>query len=352
MEHRRRIRDARDRIDALLEAARSVVADATLVPALVESTGLSAQGVELGLWHYLELSPSESELSTLVETSIAASHVHVILAANVFVAALRSLAVACAASASVTVKPSRRDPVLARALVRAAPSLDIEIVESLSVDHLAHMSQAEAHVYGSDETAVAVRASLPRDVLVRAHGTGLGVAVVTSDGSLEEAAQGLAADTVVFDQRGCLSPRIVIVLGDRSRAEAFVRALADQLTQHGRVIPRGNLTPEEKAAAARYAETMRFMGEVVRGDDFAVALGADEGPLVVPPPGRHLTVAVARDLDAAKRLLAPLRAFIVALGTDDARVGKGVVTGARVRVSALGQMQKPPFDGPVDLRAI
>ena len=211
------------------------------------------------------------------------------------------------------------------------------------------------HVYGSDETAVAVRASLPREVLVRAHGTGLGVAVVTSAASLEEAARGLGADTIVFDQRGCLSPRVVVVLGERERGERLLQALAAELTDHGRVVPRGTLALEERAAATRYAETMSFMGEVVRGEDFAVALGADEGPLVVPPPGRHLTVAVARDLAAAKGLLAPLRTFIVALGTDDAAsVGEAVLTGAaeRVRISALGQMQKPPFDGPVDLRVV
>ncbi|MEO8877709.1 MAG: hypothetical protein ABI461_19100, partial [Polyangiaceae bacterium] len=47
-------------------------------------------------------------------------------------------------------------------------------------------------------------------------------------------------------------------------------------------------------------------------------------------------------------LLAPIASFVTALGTTDLTIAR--YFSHFTRVSALGLMQKPPFDGPVDLR--
>ncbi len=316
-----------------------------MVFALAESTGLSVEGVAFGL-DCLEKDPSDAELATLVSGVTPSPRVHVILSANVFTAPLRALAVACAASSSVSVRPSRRDPVFARELVRRAPGLRIRLDEAAEVSSVA---EGEIHVYGRDETIAAVRASARPGVRVRAHGPGMGLALVSERADLAGAARGLAEDVVAFDQRGCLSPRVALVIGDRSRGERFADLLDARLADLGRAVPRGRLDPDETRDAARYVETMAFAGEVRRGEGHVVGLAVD-GALVVPPPGRHVHVAVVAGVEEAGRVLGPVSRFIVAVGCDKAALVASLLVSTRVRISPLGRMQRPPLDGPVDLR--
>jgi hypothetical protein len=336
------------RVRRLLDAAGEVARLPDVVSPLVDSTGLSRQGVELGLSRYLETSASESDLDALVRNAAPSPHVHVILSANVFTAPLRALAVACAASASVSVRPSRRDPVLTRALVRAAKGLHITLDEDVRVSAV---REGEIHVYGRDATVAAVRDAALPGVRVRAHGTGVGVAAVTETANLGDAARALADDVVVFDQRGCLSPRVVLVLGREIRGDEFIAQLGACLADLAERVPRGRLDATERRDAARYIETMSFAGRLVRGADFVVALAPAGGPLLLAPTGRHVHAVVARDLVEARELLRPIAPLVVGLGCDDEGVGAALLApSARVRLSRLGRMQAPPLDGPVDLR--
>src|ERR1700722_15034355 len=116
----RRLHERVDDVRRLLRAATRVYADrARWLPALVESTGLTEPGIELGFESF-EREATEEELNALVDAAGDARHVHVVLSANVFVAALRALALARAAAAHVSVRPSPRDPILARAIVEMA----------------------------------------------------------------------------------------------------------------------------------------------------------------------------------------------------------------------------------------
>jgi acyl-CoA reductase-like NAD-dependent aldehyde dehydrogenase len=191
--------------------------------------------VELG-FSCLERDATEPELRRLVAAAGDTARVHVILSANVFVAPLRALAIARAASTQVTVRPTPRDPTLTRALVDAVGDDGIQIVGERDI---AVIDAGEIHVYGRDETIAAVRASAAKGVVVRGHGVGLGVAVVTRAADLRAAAEALAADVVTFDQRGCLSPRIAIVEGDVSRAETFALVLHGRMGIWGEPVASG-----------------------------------------------------------------------------------------------------------------
>src|SRR6478735_222479 len=98
-----------DDVRRVIAAASRVARDASIVPALVASTGLSRQGVELALARHVETSATEEDIASLVAYAGTTKHVHVILSANVFVAAVRAIAIAIAASDRVTVKPSTRE---------------------------------------------------------------------------------------------------------------------------------------------------------------------------------------------------------------------------------------------------
>jgi len=104
----------------LIGAARSVYANrARIAPQVARCTGLTPEGVALG-FESLEREASDADLRALIARSGVADCVHAILSANVFVSAMRALVIARATADRVTIHPSRRDPVLAIALVEAA----------------------------------------------------------------------------------------------------------------------------------------------------------------------------------------------------------------------------------------
>ncbi len=318
-----------------------------LVPELVRSTGLSTEGVELALAHHLELDASEADLATLVARAGDAPKVAVVLSANVFVGALHAIALARAASTDVVVRPSRRDPAFARALVEAAVAqgdTGLRLDESLD---LTSIVDGEVHVYSHDETIALVRQQTA--ARVRGHGSVMGVVWLSLNADVEASARALADDIVVFDQRGCLSPRIALVQGDEARAALFAEALHRELERRAALVPRGEVPAEARAEAARYLTTMTYAGRALVGSQHGLGIGPPEAALVLPPPYRHLHLVACPSLALGSALLAPFAKGVVTLGSDDPAAARALAPGG-VRVAVLGAMQRPPLDGPVDLR--
>lgn len=320
-----------ERVRALLAAAHRVAADAEVREATAESTGLSRAGVDLAMENHLELEVTDADLAKLIERAGMASAVAVILSSNVFVGALRALALALAASDNVIVRPSRRDPAFATALAKAA---GIPLAAELDV---ANITQGEIHVYGKDDTIFDVRkrAKVP----VKGHGSGMGVALITAAADLTASARALADDVVVFDQRGCLSPRIV--LAAESVADDFADALHAALEDSP--IPRGMLSSEERAASSRYVSTMSYGARVLVGTQHAVGVAKT---IITCPAYRHVHV-IATDDPAA--MLAPIARGVTTVGSNDLEAAR-VIAPLHARIARLGEMQRPPLDGPVDLR--
>ncbi|MGK4001042.1 acyl-CoA reductase [Sorangium sp. So ce1036] len=343
------------------------------------TSGLSPEGVELALGRHLEIAPSRGELDALVATSGRARRCHVVLAANVCTAPLRAIAVAAATAPEVFVRPSRRDPVVAELLARALQADEVfarsrgavALVADLQLDDAGERAardarlgdgpraapdaepRAELHVYGTDRTVATLRAQAGPGVLVRGHGAGLGLAVVGPDADLAEAARAIAGDVVPFDQRGCLSPRFALVEGPAGRAEALARALHEALELAGARIPRGPLDGATRAEIAMYRATLEAVGSFWGGEGHGVGLDPAPRALLLPPAARVVHV-VPVTAGAAAALLAPIRGALTAIGAG----GGGQLAAAasalapRARVSALGWMQRPPLDGPVDLRTL
>lgn len=334
----------------LQKAARSVIdASGSLADAIAESTGLTREGVSLAFARHVEVDASDADLERLVERAGDTARVTVVLSANVFVGALRALAIARAASEDVVLRPSRRDPAFARALVEAAIAAGdthLRLDEQLDV---ATVEEGELHVYGRDETIAEVRAKARAGVRVRGHGSGMGLAWVSASADLAQAARGLADDVVVFDQRGCLSPRVALVVGDEPRASTFAEALHAELDRLAMSVPRGAMPADERAAAGRYVATMTYACRALVGSQHAVGVAPPGAPLVLPPPYRHVHVAACPSIDDAARLLEPLAKGVIVVGSDDIEAASALAPRG-ARLSPLGLMQRPPLDGPVDLR--
>src|SRR5690606_19756968 len=152
--------------------------------------------------------------------------------ATVFTAAHRALALALAVGADVRVKPSRRAAEFVRYLHACDPGL------FRLVDAIEPRSGDQVFAYGSDQTLTELSVSLPQGTTLHGHGHGMGVAILGPGAAVTEAAQGLAQDIVLFDQHGCLSPRLAL-LHPAVDVNQFRRALVEQLDAWEQQVPRG-----------------------------------------------------------------------------------------------------------------
>jgi len=340
----------RARLEALLDSARSLADGRSdrgqqARARLIASSGLSPEGVDFALARCLEISPSEAEISALLSSTPRAARAHVLLSANVFVAAHRAIAICLAASEVVFVRASRREPQMAELLLEGAPGL-FQLTPELT-------PSAGDHVwaYGSDETLRALVRALPAGVTLHAHGTGFGIAVLggEADATLRASIEALAEDIALFDQRGCLSPRVLFALGSETRAHELAQELARALTAVEERIPRGALSPAELAEISAYRDSASYAGELYSAGLGFVSVGERE-QLVLPPSGRNLHVVPTSNV---LRVLGRAAQFV----TSCALAGVGSELRAELahalpgaRSCDFGGMQRPPFDGPVDLR--
>ena len=343
-----------------MEAAR-LLSDADSEPgrhvrsALAAQCPLSKQGIDRALRNHLEVNPSPHDLEKLIRAAGDATHVHVVLSGNVFVGALRAIAIAVAAAPRVTVRMSRRESVFSKALLRAVS--DPGVVDSVSFlsdpdrEKLFDWRGCEVHLYGRDATIEQISATLSATVRVRPHGSGLGIAVVGVSAEVGEAADAIAQSVIPFDQRGCLSPRVVLVEGGEGRCEAVAMAISESLKCWERRVPIGNVSCEERGDIIRYRDTCHVAGRLFEAGSGCVGMTLET--LWVAPVGRCIHV-VSCEKDRVEAMLAPLQSAVTAVGIagDDGDMLVRAVCSALplARHSAAEQMQKPPLDGPVDRR--
>lgn len=286
----------------------------------------------------------EASVGALANGSLKGQRVAVVLAASVATAPLRAVVLPwLAGAASVAVRPSRRQPSLARHVIEVLGVEAVREVDAIpeGVDHVI--------AYGSDESLVAVRDSLRAGVTFAGYGHGFGVAWVSlreADG-IAGVASAVAMDVALYDQHGCLSPQTVFVMGDARR---FAEALHDALAVIERELPRGRLE------AADGARVMQWQGQMAvraswfrRGATHSVAL-VDDAELVGSPGDRNITVARVNDPEALTCALESHAKYVTVVGVHDVGGFARWPEGMNARVVLVGAMQDPPLDGPEDAR--
>ena len=339
----RRARRIREVLEAGQRLAARMLDD---IEGLARDANLSPPMARRALARNLEREVSEVHLgSVLAWAGEELDEVAVVLSAGVLTSPLRAIALARAVGRRVVVHPSRRDPAFATLLVGELGAGSVRVGGRFVGDRFAG---DELHVYGDGETVAELRGSVPARVRVRAHGHGFGVVWIERPD--HAAARAIAEDVIDFDQRGCLSPRIVFV---RAQAEELALALSSQLALLGAELPRAPLGDDERAAAVTYRDALAFAGVLHQGPSHMVGLADATAPLIVAPAGRHVHVVPASSPAQVARKLGALARFVTAVGTDVRRRDPELVAALGVphaRVAALGAMQTPPLDGPVDLR--
>ncbi|MCB9601631.1 MAG: hypothetical protein H6724_12205 [Sandaracinus sp.] len=346
----------------LADAVQRVACDESLVRPLASGTGLSAPMVRWALRTTAE-SFTVDTLSRLreraglggatwPETTNRMRLATVVLAGNVFTACLRPLVLSLLYEVPVLARTSSREASLAEAFVRSLPppyDAACAITSFARDDDAsweAFFRHADAtHVYGSDETLEAIRARTPIGTRFVGHGHGLGVAIVRADADAA-VASALALDVAAYDQRGCLSPQEVLVVGTPRAGEAFAERLADALGAVEATLPRGPLPSEVAAASRRWQDVALATGELFARPTAAVAFDPS-GMLPFGPGHRHVVVRVLREEDVSRHL-ATYGRHLKALGLGPSVPPAWIPPEVVPRVSPIGTMQTPPMDAPLD----
>jgi len=334
-------------IAALAQAARTLRDPATPLgkqarASLPGRTELSAAMIDWALETTLETA-DEAALAAALDAhrrSIAgAAHVParlhaVVLSSNLFTACVKPIVWSLLLRAPVALKVSLRDEGFAELFALAVLLADEAVGEAILCARFGRddedltrrlVSGADAvSIYGGDATVRAVRALAPADAEVIPHGHGLGAIYVGrdslgADADLGPLLAGMALDVAAYDQRGCLSPQLVLV--ERGGAVS-PRELARRLSEEGlrslsTSLPRGPLPVEASTTQVRWRRASEALGELFEGDGYAVAYD-DEGPLRPCPGARNIAVHAARDAAHAAARLAPLGVHLKCLATTGA----------------------------------
>ncbi len=280
----------------------------------------------------------------------------------------------------VLLKPGAGDRVLAAAFHEALAGEDADLAESAAVLYWpggdrecldAAVARARrVVVYGSDQTAAAVRAATPviTPVVIYHHRVSMAVVGTAAIDSplLEDTADALAQAVATFDQRGCVSPHRVFVLGSVETAGRLGDALAVAMTREAGSMPPGPTDADEAGRVQQLRSEVELRiaaGEEVRlwqgdGTSWTVVLDPEGGRVrglprtlvLAPVDAAGLTEGLASHSGHLQT------AGIAGLGEDAEEVVERLVRLGVIRVVPVAEMPFPPawwhHDGAGPLRAL
>jgi hypothetical protein len=338
---------------ALAEAARRWCDDAGLAAGLPEIARLTAPMVHAVLPLVAEALDADAlrELHAReAGPESPPSLVAAVLASNVPGLALPAIAHACLAGAAVVVKSGRADTLSAPAFHRALAAVDPELAATVVPAYwpggatdveAAVLPRADVVVaMGGDETVAALRRRLQTRLL--ADGNRSSFADIRGDAGDDEI-HALAWDVVRYEQRGCLSPQAVFVLGHAGTVATRLTAALDTIA---RDVPAPEPSLEERAAHRLAVEAARFDGDTVLESAVGTVI-VDANRRYIDGPGRRtVRVHALDDTRAVTTVFAPGTVECIGLGRGvqlDADVlrERGVA-----RLCPVGRMQRPRIDWP------
>lgn len=345
--------------------------------ALCRTTGLSPAGVDAA-WDATfaphDAASLHAAAAAVADRAAKAPRrvVHV-LPSNVFPATVLVLVRGWLLGAAQWLRPSERETAFAAAVAALLHEVDAGLARTFAVCGWPHRnSRIEASVLGAAEVVTAQGTDAAVAALGRRVGRsapaarflGFGwrwsLAVVSREAQSAATAAGLAWDLSLFDQRGCLSPSLVLAERTPDLA-SWVERLAGEMAEVETRLPSGRASPEVHAGLRTWRETMRVDGALDRvralhesnaGTAWAVAL-LDRCRASISPGYRHVAVAPFASLCEVAEALGDARhriqGLVAALDGWDAERRAELVTLLRpTRVAPPGEIQLAPAGWPQD----
>lgn len=260
------------------------------------------------------------------------------------------------------VRPSRSEPGLAALFARSLADLAPELGRSVAVCwwpsegepawRSAARRAGKVVVYGGDDAVRRIRARVPGDTELVPYGPRLGVAVMLPDASVRRAARRLAEDVCAYEQRGCVSPRVLLT--PRTLRDPAARALEKALSTWVKENETAPLSPDEAADLRQLRGRAEFAGEGEArlvsdpGELRWTVLAGGEPSLRSRALPRVVRVHGVAGIGEVRRLLATLEGRVQALayaGREGLRelADAAAVTGVS-RLCPVGSAAWPPAD--------
>ena len=189
------------------------------------------------------------------------------MAGNVPGAGIHEVCAALLAGAGLILKSASGEPLFFANFMRTLAEVDAAVGARVAVVNFGRGEDAAMRevwacceggvvAYGDDATLTTLAAGAAAHETRRLVGfgsrlSGALVVVGASPSAAEAAADGLARDVTLFEQRGCLSPHHVFVVGDAGQARGFAARLARALARLERRLPSPARLPLGTAAAIR-----------------------------------------------------------------------------------------------------
>lgn len=209
-------------------------------------------------------------------------------------------------------------------------------------------------VYGGDDAIESVRARAPASTRLIEHPHRIGVAIVDP-----EAAPGAAAAAAravsLFDQKGCVSTHLILLLGNGTEARRWCERLAERLTRVAATHPAGPRSPGESSALHQLRG--RLAMRAAANEDIEIRSPAETDWTVAlaparqfePTGGRTAWVVPVSDREACLKILAPLSPVLQTVGLAGVREdGRGSLAEALSKVGAtrIVPLDEVPFPHP------
>jgi|GEM_PF-497479 len=168
------------------------------------------------------------------------------LAGNVPGLSIPAIIVSLLARSIAIVRDSSRQPLLTglflETLAENAPALAAMVVpvawpsSRTDLEALAVGAASRIEIYGSDRTIDDIHRRYP-DRAIRGRGTRVSVGLVPAASDTDRWADGFAEDMCMYEGRGCLSPRVIYVVGAAARRDRLMKRLALALRRTAKLWP-------------------------------------------------------------------------------------------------------------------
>lgn len=284
-----------------------------------------------------------------------------VLAGNVFTACLRPIVWSLLARVPTLVKVATLDEGLAELFGVALSVADPELGAALAVlrphgASAALVARLASRVdlvsaHGGDHAIAEMRGATSPTTEFVGHGHGLGAIVVRRtalSSQVSALALAIAEDVAAYDQRGCLSPQMIVVErgGELGPREVASLVASEGLAALARSRPRGALPIEIGAQQVQWRGLASALHELFEGDGYATTF---EQGSVRPTPG-YRNIAV-HGFDAPGEVGARLAAYgphLKVVGLAGEEDGLALPPPLSPRICAVGEMQRPSLLAATD----
>jgi hypothetical protein len=250
-------------------------------------------------------------------------------------------------------------PLFARALAEEDPLLGSSLavtwwpgnMESHALSVWSKESR-KAVIYGGDAAVSALRSRIPSNTELIVYGPRIGIAVFLPDAAEEDPVR-LASDALAYDQRGCVSPRLVLAAS--SNPMELAHRIADALAVESERLGAQPMSDAEAVAVRRARAACEFEGMddgstlVLGPPDLAWTLLCHRRPgLTAETLPRTIWLYGTPGIENLETLLQPLAGRVQAIGVAGREgVGELAELATRLgvsRVCSVGAMAWPPPD--------